>query len=175
MTPAEYVEIVVLPTVREFLARPGYRRLAYLSAIATYHVVDYLMRTNAPSGNDPKARDARKAEIKRIEGIIAKTCPDEFAVVEGMCHGTKHCGMDREDVFRFTPGQEVPSKTFGFAEAGDTAGFGGTFATPRLVVHHNGRDIIVDEAVVRFLSVCQNEFGEHLSGSDLSGLYVRPH
>ena len=158
MAPSEYVEVVVLPTVGDYLRTPSHRRLAYLSAITTFHVVDYLLR-QVPSAERQDRRDKLKAR-----------CPDAFAVVEGMCHGTKHSGRNQGDL-RFTPGDETLSRPFGFGP--DCAGFGeGTFGPQRILVEHNGRQHVVDEAVVQFLRACQDAFPEHLAGTDLSDLHV---
>ena len=95
MLPAEYMSQVVLPTVDEFLAATGGRRLAYLACIATYHVRDYLARAEAVS----------LGEIERkMRGAPANSFYS-FDVIEGICNGSKHCGNDRDD-FPFAPGAE---------------------------------------------------------------------
>ncbi|MCJ2059186.1 hypothetical protein MKL09_21925 [Methylobacterium sp. J-048] len=166
MVPSEYIETVVLPTLLDYLRAPNDRRLAYLSAISAYHVMDYVMRTASLA-----ARPARDAEYNRIQDEIIALCPDAFNIVEGICNGTKHCGRDDPKKAQFTPGDETLSRPFGFGPG--FAGFGeGTFGPQRILVEHNGRQHVVDEAVVQFLRACQNAFPTHLAGIDLSGLHV---
>ena len=160
MVPSEYVELVVLSTVREFMKRPGDRRLAYLSAITVFHVTDYLKQATP------------EAERQRRRADLVAADPDVFAVIEGMCHGTKHAGRNKGDL-RFTPGDETLPPVFGFAEAGDCVGFGqGPFGPQRILVEHNGKQHVVDEAVVQFLRACQDAFPTHLAGIDLSDLHL---
>lgn len=160
------MEAVVLPTVRDYLRTPNDRRLAYLSAISAYHLIDYLMRTASPAD-----RAARDAEYKRIEGEVFARCPGAFSIVEGICNGTKHCGRDSITKAQFTPGDETLSRPFGFGPG--CAGFGeGTFGPQRILVEHSGKLHVVDEAVVRFLHACRDAFPAHLAGVDLSGLHV---
>ncbi len=165
MTPAEYIQLVVLPTVREFVARPADRRLAYLSTQVTYHVIDYLMRKAVPVGSK---RNVRDPETKRIEDLIRADSPEFFAVVEGMCHGAKHCGRDGGEGHQFTPGDEQRVPPFGFGEG--FAGFGqGRWGSEGLVVVlSNGERIFVDTAVIGFLLACQRLFPDHVSGLDRS-------
>ncbi|MEE7460673.1 hypothetical protein MFUR16E_04665 [Methylobacterium fujisawaense] len=168
MTPAEYVEVVVFPTFRDFIQAPTDRRLAYLTMISAYHLVDYLMRTSAPS--DRKARDA---ETKRIENEIEKRCGGDFHVVEGMCNGSKHCGRDTKARAQFTPGDETRSVTFGFGTGPGIGGFGqGHFGPPRLIVFHDGKPYVVDIAARAFLLAAVDAFPQHLGAVDLTG--IRP-
>lgn len=128
MTPAEYVEVVVFPTFREFVKVPTDRRLAYLSAISAYHLVDYLM-----CAAESADRKAPKAEARRIDWEIEDRCGGDFYIVEGMCNGTKHCGRETTDRAQFTPGDEARSLTFGFGPG--CGGFGqGYFGPPRTLV-----------------------------------------
>ena len=160
MLPMEYAELVVLPTVREFINRPGDRRLAYLSAITAFHLIDYLTKGFAEHEKQDRRKDLKARDR------------DTFAVIEGLCHGTKHAGRNGGDL-RFTPGDEKIPPVFGFAEATGCVGFGQEpFGPERIVVEHNGRGHIVDVAVVQFLCACQDAFPEHLAGIDLSDLHI---
>jgi hypothetical protein len=42
MTPAEYVNDIVVPTVREFRDEPRSQRRAYLACMVTFHIKDHL-------------------------------------------------------------------------------------------------------------------------------------
>ena len=166
MTPAEYVQVVVFPTFREFIQAPADRRLAYLTSIAAYHLIDYLMRASSPA--DRRARDA---ETRRIEQEIESRCGSDFHIVEGMCNGSKHCGRDTKGRTQFTPGDETRSLTFGFGPG--FGGFGqGHFGPPRLLVLHDGKPHVVDIAVRAFLLAAVDAFPQHLGTVDLTGIRV---
>ena len=64
MTPAEYVNEIVLPTVREFGEHRRCRRRAYLACIVAFHIKDYLQRAGA----------------RQIEDAIRKVTTDDFDV-----------------------------------------------------------------------------------------------
>ena len=166
VTPAAYVDVVVLPTVREFLQSPNDRRLAYLSAIATYHVVDYLMRAAVPP--DAK-RNVRDAEIKRIEQEIEARCGGDFHVVEGMCHGTKHCGRDGGRGKQFKPDDMKRSLAFGLGPGFGTFGES-HFGSTRLLVFHAPNVHVVDWAIRDFLLAAVDAFPKHLGSVDLVGI-----
>lgn len=170
MTPGEYIEVVVVPTIRDLLQKPDDRRLAYLAAIATQHVVDYVMRANIPGKTPPKVRDA---ELKRIKAAVEADVPDFFAVVEGMCHGSKHCGRDGKG-HQFTPGDEQYVPPFGFGEGFGGLGQGRWNGPGLVVILENGERVFVDTAVVGFLLACQRLFGQHISGIDSSSWAPKP-
>jgi len=100
-TPADYLVIVVLPTLAEFMDVPDNRRRMYLACIATAHMVDHIARTVSPTA--PENYAIRK-EV-RAQGSYATACLD---VVEAICNGTKHAGPDprRKQAFNYAPGQE---------------------------------------------------------------------
>lgn len=154
MKSDQYVTIVVLPTLHEFMQKPSDRRLAYLSAISTYHVIDYLMRVASPPD-----RKARHAEIERISEAIRSRCPDAFTVVEGMCNGSKHCGRDTGTPF--TPGDERERRRFGFGPG--NAGWGeGQWDKPRLVLKVDGKDHYIDAVIRAFLIAAADAFPDDL-------------
>lgn len=156
MRPDQYVTIVVLPTLREFMARPDDRRLAYLSAISAYHIIDYLMRAALPPD-----RKARRNEFRRISDKIRARCTDSFDVVEGICNGTKHCGRDTGTPF--TPGDEKQTLRFGFGLGPGIGGFGtGHFGPTRLVLEIEGRKHIVDAVIRAFLIATIDAFPDEL-------------
>jgi hypothetical protein len=116
------------------------------------------MRANLPEGAD---RKARKAETERIEGLIRGDCPKYFAAIEGMCHGTKHCGRDDNRGAEFTPGREKVVPPFGFGVA--FAGFGqGRWGAPGMLVPVADDEVFVDSALGYFLLACVQRFPEHI-------------
>lgn len=156
MTPAEYVELVVLPTVRDFMEKADDRRLAYLSAIATYHITDYLMRAAQPS-----TRAAADAELKRIRETLRYDLREWYEVIEGLANGAKHCGRDAKRGARFTPGDEQYVPPFGFGEG--FGGFGqGRWDGPGLLVPAGDKQIFVDNALAYFLLGCARLFPERI-------------
>lgn len=156
MTPAEYIELVVLPTVRDFMDKADDRRLAYLSAIAAYHVTDYLMRAAKPQNEE-----AGRAELRRIRDMLRCDLTEFYDVIEGLANGAKHCGRDAKRGARFTPGDEKYVPPFGFGE-----GFGGfdqgRWDGPGLLVTVGDKRIFVDTALAYFLLGCATLFPEHI-------------
>jgi len=154
MTPAEYVQVVVLPTVREFMAKPDDRRLVYLSAIAAFHVSDYLLRA-APASTKPEV------ELKRIRDVLRSDLTFWYDAIEGMANGAKHCGRDRNRGAPFMPGDEEYVPPFGFGEG--FGGFGqGRWDRPGLLVPAGGGQIFVDNALSYFLLACARHFPDHI-------------
>lgn len=155
MTPAEYVQVVVLPTVRDFMENAGDRRLAYLSAIAAYHITDYLMRAA-----QPPSRTAADAELKRIRETLQQDLKEFYDVIEGMANGAKHCGRDAKGP-RFTPGDEKYVPPFGFGEG--YGGLGqGRWDGPGLQVPAGDHQIFVDTALAYFLLGCARLFPDRI-------------
>lgn len=165
MTPAWYVEVVVLPTVREFIATPDDNRLAYLSSIATYHVADYVMRANLPFGVDQRARET---EIAAIRTQIKSICPTSFAIVAALCNGTKHCGCDRGLSLNLGDEEQVP------AFAADVEGAGadeGRADRPGLtVVMGSGHGYFVDDCVMVVLRAFQASYPQHLQTVEIAAV-----
>lgn len=158
MTPAEYVEAVVLPTVRDFMARPDDRRLAYLSAIATFHVTDYLMRAAKPP-----TEQAGRAELKRIRDLLRADATYFYDAIDGLCNGTKHCGRDNKRGLQFKPGGELYVPKYGTSKT--TEGWDhGKWDGPGLVVMVGSERVFVDHALPAFLLTCQRHFPQHISG-----------
>lgn len=164
MTPVESVKLVVLPTLRDFLRAATNRRIAYLSAIAAFYILDFAMQANLSPNADQKSQ---KVELKRVRQTIRGAGADAFDIVEGICNGAKHCGRDTGT--RFTPGDEQRTKPFGFGVG--CAGFSeGTFGPPRLFVMIDGRRIIVDIAVRAFLLATVDAVPQHLSAIDIDAI-----
>jgi hypothetical protein len=156
VTPAEYVEVVVLPTVRDFMAKPADRRLAYLAAIAAYHIPDYLMRASRPAN-----RDKGDAELKRIRARLRSDLTHWYDVIEGMANGAKHCGRDAKGGAPFKPGDEEYVPPFGFGEG--FGGFGqGRWDGPGLRLSVGDERIFVDNALGYFLLGCARLFPDQI-------------
>jgi hypothetical protein len=104
MTPAKYVDEIVIPTVREFRDNPRSRRHAYLACMVTFHIKDYLER----------------AGEKQITNKMQAGGSKSFNLVRSICNGTKHGGPDRSDPIQFQPGSDYyrPSGRAGEMEAG---------------------------------------------------------
>ncbi len=158
MTPAEYVGVVVLPTVREFMARADDRRLAYLSAIATYHITDYLMRASQPPN-----KTAADAELKRIRELLRSDLDYWYDAIEGMANGAKHCGRDAKRGARFTPGDDLHVPQYGSQKTADGWDYG-RWDGPGRVVMVGSERVFVDHALAAFLMMCQHHFPQHISG-----------
>jgi hypothetical protein len=87
MTPQEYVEEIVLPTLREFKVSRRSRRLAYLSCMAVFHIKDHL----------------KKAGQTHIEDQMRKATGHWFDVVRAICNGAKHFQTDTTHPMHFEP------------------------------------------------------------------------
>ena len=95
MTPAEYVNEIVLPTVREFRDDRSSRRREYLACIVANHVRDHLgvaIRTAGQAVTAPFNRN----EEDNLE-----------VVLRGICNGVKHVGLDRRHRYPFRPGTQT--------------------------------------------------------------------
>lgn len=152
MTPAEYVEVVVMPTVREFMQNTGDRRLAYLSAIAAFHIPDYLSRTIPPATKP-------EAELKRIREVLRSDLTYWYDAIDGMANGTKHCGRDFGVPFK--PGDERYVPAF----AADVEGAGadqGRWDGPGLLVTVGDEQVFLDNALGYFLLACARHFPDHI-------------
>lgn len=162
MTPAEYVEIVVLPTVHEYMANTGDRRLAYLSAISVYHVTDYLMRAA-----EPPDKAAADTELRRIRSLLRSYLNNWYDAIEGMANGAKHCGRDAKRGAPFKPGDEEYVPCFGFGTGEDIGGFGeGMWNGPGLLVPVGGEVVFIDIALGNFLLCCRSLFPDHIPQID---------
>jgi hypothetical protein len=73
MTPAEFMDEIMVPTLREFRDERRSRRRAYLACIAVFHLKDHLS----------------KAGEKGIEAAMRSECGIAFDVVRGpINHGS---------------------------------------------------------------------------------------
>jgi hypothetical protein len=104
MTPAKYVDEIVIPTVREFRDNPRSRRHAYLACIVTFHVKDHL----------------KNAGEKRIEKTMRAGGSKSFDLVRSICNGTKHGTTNTSHPIPFQAGTDYdrPPGRAGEMEAG---------------------------------------------------------
>lgn len=113
MTPAEYVDEIVIPTVREFRDNPRSRRHAYLACIVTLQIKEHL----------------RKAGEQGIEKTMRAGGSKSFDLVRGICSGTKHGDTDKTHPIPFQAGTDYdrpPARAgemqLGLSELGDPVG-----------------------------------------------------
>lgn len=157
MTPGEYASIVVVPTVKEFLEAPGDQRRAYLACIVCYHLTDYLAKADGTTS-------------EKIIESMRSVCANSFNVVQGICHGSKHCGRDT-GVYRYQPGSEeiIPSAGYG-------TGFYGHFrygGTPGLVVEHSDASLLVDFCLRAVLETFGRLYPQQLAGVNLASFALK--
>jgi hypothetical protein len=91
MTPADFMNEIVIPTLREFRDERRSRRRAYLACIAVFHLKDHL----------------KKAGETRIENAMRASCGVAFDVVRGVCNGTKHVETDGSHAIAFRAGADT--------------------------------------------------------------------
>jgi hypothetical protein len=101
MTPADYINEIVIPTVREFRDERRSRRRAYLACIATFHLRDYL----------------KKAGEYGVIDAMRTSCGAAFDVVRGISNGSKHAETDGSHAVAFRAGEDTerPPATWGKA------------------------------------------------------------
>jgi hypothetical protein len=154
MRPADYVQEIVLPTMREFSRERRSRRLAYLACMTVFHIKDHLL----VAGETSVKEKMRSATDK------------EFDVVRAICNGTKHPKPDNRNSIRFVPGEdfdrppaEAALMEAGVSRAGDTVGGREIGSDP------SERYDIYDACRVTLKAFC-GTFSNHLGHCDLSGL-----
>src|SRR5262245_21863812 len=90
MTPADFMDEIVVPTLRELRDDRRSRRRAYLACIAVFHLKDHL----------------KEAGEKGIETTMRASCGVAFDVVRGVCNGTKHAQTDGSHPVTFRVGDD---------------------------------------------------------------------
>ena len=158
MTPHDYAESVVLPTVREFLAERGNLRRAILTCVTTYHLIDYLALALCPATSSKSAaRKAREAEADQIRDKLRSICAPALEIVQGICNGTKHADP--------VSTQAVPPFAFGVAGAGWGQG---RWEYAGLQVEHDGQKMFVDGCVQAVLLTLRAEYNTLVDPLDLT-------
>jgi hypothetical protein len=93
LTPSEFATEIVVPTVREFRDDRRSRRRAYLACMVTYHLKDYLQKSDVDV----------EAAMKTFGGSRA------FEVVRAVCTAAKHkvfAGDKHPDNIPFSAGDD---------------------------------------------------------------------
>ena len=91
MTPADYMNEIVVATLRDFRDDRRSRRQAYLACIAVFHLKDHL----------------KKVGVQSVENRMRGTCGIAFDVVRGVCNGTKHVETSAKHVVAFRVGDDT--------------------------------------------------------------------
>lgn len=161
LTPADYLAIVVLPTLAEFMAAPDNRRRMYLACIATAHMVDHIARSINPNGLGKYA----VRETIRKQSDHAGAC---LAVVEGISTGTKHAGPDpkQRQQFNYAPGQERFMPPLGASAPG--GGQSEAAWLPGFIVDHAGCPGSVDDCVRGAIRAFATAYPDLFKGIDLT-------
>lgn len=167
ITPADYLDLIVLPTLAELLAEPVDQRRAYLACIAAAHLVDHIaVRLPPRPDGRPDLRAVRSA-IGRAgpHGRYSAAC---LAIVEAVSNGTKHALPDPKQnrPIKFMPGYErlVPAFAIGVPEAGIGQG---RIGAPGLVVDHDGQHWFLDDCIRAMVRGCVAAFPDLFAGVDL--------
>jgi hypothetical protein len=90
VTPAQYLDQIVLPVVREFRDARHLRHRAYVACIVLYQLKDYLS----------------KAGERGVHRTMARVATIAFDVVRGVCNGTKHVEADASHPIPFRAGDD---------------------------------------------------------------------
>jgi hypothetical protein len=106
MTPAEYVNEIVEPTIKEFRDEPRSRRRAYLACIVTFQIKEHLVRAGENKSD--------------VHAKMKQSCRDAFELVRSICNGSKHVETDKSHLFPFRAGSDWdrPPARCGVAQAG---------------------------------------------------------
>jgi hypothetical protein len=152
MTPQNYMDEIVLPTVAEFKNEPRSRRRAYLACVVTFHLKDHL----------------KAAGEKGIEQTM-RAAGHAFDVVRGVCNGTKHFQTDQTHLIQFAAGNDWDRPP---AAIGQLA-----IGVSRIGDAHGGREIgtgpqrcDIYSAVKDTLAAFCSSYASHLGTTDLTGV-----
>lgn len=91
MTPADYVNEIVLPAMKDFHAGRRSRRYAYQACMAVFHIKDHLY----------------KAGERKIENRVRQAAgSNHFDVVRSITNGAKHVETDASHEIQFRSGDD---------------------------------------------------------------------
>lgn len=152
MTPQNYMDEIVLPTVIEFKNEPRSRRQAYLACIVTFHIKDHL----------------KAAGEQNIEQTM-RAAGDAFDVIRGVCNGAKHVQTDQNHLIAFSAGDDwdrppavLGQMVLGVSRLGDPDGGREIGAGPQ---RHD-----IYSAVKDILTAFCSSYATHLGATDLTGV-----
>jgi len=153
VTPADYVNEIVIPTIREFGDKRRSRRHAYLACIVTFHIKDHL----------------KVAGESDIDVVMRSSDSKAFDLVRSVCNGTKHVSTHSTHSIAFKIGADYerpPSLAgvamCGLSYVGDTKG-GREIAQGSLRIDIYG-------ACRETLEIFQKQFPAQLGTCNLSGI-----
>jgi hypothetical protein len=151
MTPAEYVNEMVQPTVREFRDERRSRRRAYLACIVVFHIIDYL----------------KNAGEKDVWRKLKQANPDIFELVRSICDGSKHFETNAKHAVHFRAGSDWdrPPAFAGIMRAG-VSFLGDTKGGRSAKVRDGSMDLY--GCVKTLALIFQQKFPAHLSRCDLN-------
>lgn len=116
MTPADYVNEIVMPTLKECRDDRTSQRRAYLACIVVHHLGDYIEVAS------------RQTRVK-IDQKLREVSGSAFDVVRGVCNAAKHAELTRKHEIPFRPGQDwyrppafLGSMVLGLSYLGDIHG-----------------------------------------------------
>lgn len=154
MTPADYMNEIAIPTAIELGNNRTSRRLAYLSAISTYHLCDHLKASGVA---DAFSRMSQKCQY--------------FGAVQSICNGAKHMLRDQNRMqkreFSFRPGTELRLRSrlvLGRSPIGKME------AATLMIEWRANSYISIYSCVFSALTGFKAEFPDALSSCDLSAL-----
>jgi len=174
-TPRQYVEQIVLPTLREFLTACDDRRRAYLACLVICHCADITGLAEAATAPGFAAlrgrprRHALNAATKAVQDEMRQRCGGMFDVVQGIANGTKHPGR-----LPLLPWTERNVRAFAWGEPG--AGCGqGRWGGPGLALDVDGGLLCLDEFAQQVLGAYICAYPIHLGSVGLSFMDFGPH
>lgn len=157
MTPIDYAAQIIVPTATDAMENPTDRRLAYLTCIAVYHLVDYLALASIAEITSNRERKAKhKKAATEIKARVAAQCPSEFKVVGDICNGFKHperANRPAESVI------EIPG--FGPGMLGSVF-YAGPAKGPSLAVQVEGELLFLDGCIMAVLVALRDLYPEML-------------
>ncbi len=154
MNPKIYFETIVLPTVREACADHLDRRRAYLAAMVTFHIYDYL-----------KANGENNA-YKKIKSEVGP----HWEVVHGVCNGAKHHTLTKPHEIPMNAGEDCvrPPFILGHAKLGHS--ILGDSKGALEVKAPDGRRFDITGSVCVVVKGFAQLYQEHFGDADISDL-----
>jgi hypothetical protein len=153
MRPADYVNEIALPALRQARDDRASRWKAYVACMTVFHVKDYL----------------KSVGERAIESAMRTAGGNAFDVCRGICNGTKHQATDSTHPISFRAGDDwhrPPARAgqmrVGASRLGDTLGGREIQAGP------GSADLY--DCAKKTLQLFQAIYPKHLGGCDLSGL-----